>query len=346
MNIPGIQLSWMVLEAKESLEKTRETLFYSQKCPSDTQDNMLKQVDDAKGTKEPAAHNDPSTRVEPNLTTELTIGSNPSMSSAVTPTTQVPTPVVGSPSSAVGVLPSEPHNEMAIPIEPAQEGKTDQINNATDIDTHAAQVTIPPAESSSEPDDKATTPAEPVQVGNAGEALLDPNPMMSSDVLEEWKCGRCSKPVQDEKTLRRCFRHSCRGMSFQVFSSTQDDTNRIYRPDYLVCSECVKDQTDKPEDEHKWWHTLLVFRRNVILAEPQQPHKDVTKAEDASDSVHARLSTMEANLNARCDSIEEKVIAKLEERLDGVEVRLSNLEGHMEDLKKLLGILVGQASGR
>jgi len=114
-------------------------------------------------------------------------------------------------------------------------------------------------------------------------------------------------------------------------------------------------ETDKPEDEHKWWHTLLVFRRSLILIEPPQPQKGATKAEDAiaNDSVDARLSTLEANLKARCDSIDEKLsvtYAALEERVIAsntkVEERMSNLEGHMEDLKKLLGILVGQASGR
>ena len=111
----------------------------------------------------------------------------------------------------------------------------------------------------------------------------------------------------------------------------------------------MKDQTDKADDEHKWWHTLLVFQRSVILAEPRQPHKDTVKVEDANDSANDRLSILEAALKTRCDSIEEKMTTsntKLEERLDGLEAKMSNLEGHMEDVKKLLGILVGQASDR
>ena len=232
MNIPQIQLSWMMLEAKESLEKTRETLFYSQKRPNDTQDTSLKPADGTKGIKETAAHNEAITRVNPNSTTELAISGNPPTSSAtsevatameaVSTTTQLPTSVVEAPSSTV--------ETTATPIELAQAGKTDDV---TDVDTHVTQVSISVAESSpgkeassphpkpssSEPDDKAKTPAELVQVANAGEALLDPSPMMTSDVLKEWKCGRCAKPVQGEKTLRRCFRHSCRGMNFQVLSS-------------------------------------------------------------------------------------------------------------------------------
>jgi len=186
--------------------------------------------------------------------------------------------------------------------------------------------------------------------------------------------------------------------------------------DYLVCNSCVKDYTDKPNDEHKWWHTLLVFRRSFILTEPPL-HGDDAKKEDTTANANAHLSTLETNLGVRCDSIEaklnathmaleEKMIssnaerderldalgaklqerldgletkmiadnatfgdvletkvtssnarlgdgleakmivsdAKLGERLDGLEVKMSNLEGHMEDLKKLLGVLVGQVS--
>jgi len=148
VNIPLIQLSWMMLEATESLEKTRETLFYSQKRPNDTQDTSSKPADDTKGIKETATHNEAITRVSPNSTTGLAISGNPPISSetnevttameAVNPTTQLPTPVVEAPSSTV--------ETTATPIEHAQAGKTD---NVTDVDTHLTQVSISVAESSS-----------------------------------------------------------------------------------------------------------------------------------------------------------------------------------------------------
>ena len=201
----------MMLEAKEYLERTRETLFYSQKRPSDTQDTSTKQAGDGKETKEPVENNKPHMSAEPNSkpsSDEVT-----TITDAETPT-QPPIPALEVSSSESGSSPLEPADGVATPIEPAQTGEDNQINIFLELDTPNTQISIPLVGSSLPgTDDKLLTPAGPIQAVKLGGIPLDPKSKMDSDVLREWKCGRCSKSVQDEETLHRCFGHSCRGMS-------------------------------------------------------------------------------------------------------------------------------------
>jgi len=220
-------LFWLMLEGKEYLERIRETLFYSQKRPSNTQDTSTKLDGDMKETKAPAESNEPQTSAEHDSKMSSSNDEVTTVADAET-LTQPPIPALEMSSSKNESTSVEPGDETVTPIEPAQAGEGNQTDTFLELDIPSTQVLMGPSLSGT--DDKPATPTAPIQATKLGEISIDPRPKMNSNVLKGWKCGRCSKSVQDEETLRRCFGHSCRGMHNLPSIFNQRNTQHRYNP--------------------------------------------------------------------------------------------------------------------
>jgi len=227
----------MVQEAKEILERNRETLFYSQK-PYDSDDSgsaFTEEASDAEESEKHAENGEPSTNVESALTAESTTSSDLPVPSEAdeaiagtvdTDIDQASIPAADLPENTDGAI-SEPKSPLSVENDPmATLTELPQAGDDANVDANAGilatQSSIPAEspptndEATSSELDSSTTPPGPVEVG---EAPLDSSAKMDSDVLKDWECGRCSKSVQDEQTLRRCFGHSCRGKTNSLSST-------------------------------------------------------------------------------------------------------------------------------
>jgi hypothetical protein len=155
----------------------------------------------------------------------------------------------------------------------------------------------------------------------------------------------------------------------------------IFRSDFFICERCesIPSDSDAKNDDHKWWHSLLVLRKTLIepVLEPASNKVEATgtKAETQSaaaesnllhaddgdpgttshsaliSAVVTRISAVEDKLHVALTAIKDKVdstkgqLSSIEERvekLDDIEERVVKLDGKIAELTKMLGDLIGR----
>ena len=145
----------------------------------------------------------------------------------------------------------------------------------------------------------------------------------------------------------------------------------IFRSDFFICGRCesIPNDSDAKNDDHKWWHSLLVLRKSLIepvlettssnmettgtQAEAQSaavdsdllPIDDINPHSALISEVITRISTVEDKLHVALTAMEDKVNSTkvaLEGQLGSIEERVVKLDEKITELPKMLEDLIGR----
>ena len=150
--------------------------------------------------------------------------------------------------------------------------------------------------------------------------------------------------------------------------------------DFFICEQCesIPSDSDAKNDDHKWWHSLLVLRKSLIEPVLETPSNQVkttgTQAEShtaAADSdllstddhhgpgtnphsalisaVVTRMSAVEEKFHVALTAMEGKVDStrvalegQLNSTTTNLEERVAKLDEKITELTKMLGDLIGR----
>jgi phage shock protein A len=155
-----------------------------------------------------------------------------------------------------------------------------------------------------------------------------------------------------------------------------------FRSDFFICGQCesIPSDSDAKNDDHKWWHSLLVLRKSLIESVLETTSSKVetngTQAEAQSAVVNSdlpptddnnldtnphsalisglvtRISAVEDKLHVTHTVMEDKVdstkvalkgqLSSIEERVVNIENRVEKLDDKITELMKMLGDLIGR----
>ena len=144
----------------------------------------------------------------------------------------------------------------------------------------------------------------------------------------------------------------------------------IFHSDFFICEGCesIPSDSDTKNDDHKWWHSLLVLRKSLIELEPTSNKVEATGTQAGTQSAAAdpdflltddnnttnqhstlisgvitRISVVEDKFNVALTAIEDKVnstkgeLSSIEERVvkvNDIETKLDNMEKKLDDIEK------------
>jgi len=92
----------------------------------------------------------------------------------------------------------------------------------------------------------------------------------------------------------------------------------IFHSDFFICKRCesITSDSDAKNDDHKWWHSLLVLRKSLIkpvlktASTKVEPTDSSTDGDDAHSSTNphsALISAVEDTLHVALTAMESKV---------------------------------------
>ena len=147
----------------------------------------------------------------------------------------------------------------------------------------------------------------------------------------------------------------------------------IFRSDFFICGRCesIPNDSDAKNDDHKWWHSLLVLRKNLIepILETVSNKVDTTGTQAETQSTAAgsdilstdernsdtnshsalisevvtRISAVEDKFHVALTAMEDKSDSTrlaLEGQLGSIEERVVKLDESITALTKMLGDLI------
>ena len=147
----------------------------------------------------------------------------------------------------------------------------------------------------------------------------------------------------------------------------------IFHSDFFICGRCesIPNDSDAKNDDHKWWHSLLVLRKNLIepILETVSNKVDTTGTQAETQSTAAgsdilstdernsdtnshsalisevvtRISAVEDKFHVALTAMEDKSDSTrlaLEGQLGSIEERVVKLDESITALTKMLGDLI------
>ena len=118
----------------------------------------------------------------------------------------------------------------------------------------------------------------------------------------------------------------------------------IFRSDFFICGRCesIPNDSDAKNDDHKWWHSLLVLRKSLIepVLETTSSNMETTgtQAEAQSAAVDSDLlpiddinphSALISEVITRISTVEDKLhvaLTAMEDKVDSTKGQLSSIE--------------------
>jgi DNA repair ATPase RecN len=122
----------------------------------------------------------------------------------------------------------------------------------------------------------------------------------------------------------------------------------IFRSDFFICERCefIPSDSDAKNDDHKWWHSLLVLRKSLIEPVLEIASDEVettgTQAEAQSAAVNSDLlltddnnsdtnphSALISEVITRISAVEDKfhvALMAIEDKVDSTKGQLSSIE--------------------
>ena len=145
----------------------------------------------------------------------------------------------------------------------------------------------------------------------------------------------------------------------------------IFHLDFFICEGCesIPSDSDAKNDDHKWWHSLLVLRKSLIELEPTSNKVEATGTQAETQSTAAgsdilstdernsdtnshsalisevvtRISAVEDKFHVALTAMEDKSDSTrlaLEGQLGSIEERVVKLDESITALTKMLGDLI------
>ena len=118
----------------------------------------------------------------------------------------------------------------------------------------------------------------------------------------------------------------------------------IFRSDFFICGRCesILNDSDAKNDNHKWWHSLLVLRKSLIkpILETTSSNMETTgtQAEAQSAAVDSDLlpiddinphSALISEVITRISTVEDKLhvaLTAMQDKVDSTKGQLSSIE--------------------